>query len=166
MSSEENSQDAAAGEQQQQFEIQKIYIKDISLEVPHTPQVYVKQWEPEMNVQINTGSRKIEGDEGLYETVLSITVTAKNQGENAFLVEIQQGGVFFINGFTDEDLGPMLGSFCPNILFPYAREAISDLVSRGGFPQVLLAPVNFDALYTQHLQQQANKTEAEPETTH
>jgi len=165
MSSNENDQAEAAGEQQQ-FEIQKIYIKDISLEVPHTPQVYVQKWEPEMNVQINTGARPIENEPGLYETVLSITVTAKNQGENAFLVEIEQAGVFYINGFSEQDMGPMLGSFCPNILFPYAREAISDLVSHGGFPQVLLAPVNFDALYAEHQKQQASATEAEPETTH
>lgn len=156
MSSEENNQT------EQQFEIQKIYIKDISLEIPHTPQVYTQKWEPEMNVQLNTQAESVEGAADLYEVVLSITVAAKNQGENAFLVEVQQAGVFAMKGFSEQDMGPMLGSFSPNILFPYAREAISDLITRGGFPQVLLAPVNFDALYAETIKQQ----EKEPEATH
>lgn len=161
MSSEETKQP------EQHFEIQKIFIKDISLEVPHTPQVFTQKWEPEINVQLNTQTRELEGVPDLFEVVLFITVSAKNGGENAFLVEVQQAGVFAIKGFTEQDMGPMLGSFSPNILFPYAREAISDLITRGGFPQLLLAPVNFDALYAETIkQQQAKKDEAEPEVTH
>jgi preprotein translocase subunit SecB len=91
--------------------------------------------------------------------VLSLTVTVKNQEQTAYLVEVQQCGIFSIAGFNDEDLSHMLGSFCPNILFPYAREAVSDLVTRGGFPQLLLAPVNFDALYAQHVQQLQKQAE-------
>lgn len=161
MSSEENKQP------EQHFEIQKIYIKDLSLEVPHTPQIYTQKWEPEVNVQLNSQGRTVDENSGLYEVVLSITVAAKNNGENAFVVEIQQAGVFLIHGFAEQDMGPMLGSFSPNILFPYAREAISDLVTRGGFPQLLLAPVNFDALYAETIkQQQAKQDNAEPEVTH
>jgi len=161
--SDEQSQ---AGEQaQQKFEIQKIYLKDVSFEAPNTPAVFTDQWQPEVNVQLNTDGKPV-GDK-VYEVVLSITVTAENKGKNAFLVEIQQAGVFSLDGFEPEQLNGMLGSFCPDILFPYAREAISDLVTRGGFPQMLLAPVNFDVLYQQHLAtQQAEQGQAETLTTH
>jgi preprotein translocase subunit SecB len=89
----------------------------------------------------------------MYEVALTVTITVKNGDATAYLVEVNQAGIFSLSGFTDAEMGPMVGSFCPNILFPYAREAISDLVTKGGFPQMLLAPVNFDALYSQHLQQ-------------
>ncbi|MDH5178715.1 MAG: protein-export chaperone SecB [Gammaproteobacteria bacterium] len=160
MSSEENKQP------EQHFEIQKIYVKDISLEVPHTPDVFTRKWEPDINIQLNTQARALEAEADLYEVVLSITVNAKNSNENAFLIELQQAGVFTIKGFNAQDLGTMLGSFSPNILFPYAREAISDLAVRGGFPQLLLAPVNFDALYAETLKQQAQKAAGEQETAH
>lgn len=96
--------------------------------------------------------------DNVYEVELSITVTAKNKDKTAFLVEIKQCGIFSINGMDDTNLNGMLGSFCPNILFPYAREAISDLVTKGGFPQLLLAPVNFDAIYAQHVQNSKGET--------
>ena len=158
MSSEENKQ-----ANEQRFDIQKIYVKDVSFETPNTPAAFSQEWKPEVNLQLNSQGKSL-GDKH-YEVVLSITVTAKNGDKTAFLVEIQQAGVFYMDGFSEQDLGGMMGSFCPNILFPYAREAISDLVTRGGFPQLLLAPVNFDALYAEHLRQQSEQTEEEEAAT-
>ncbi len=139
-------------EQKQQggaeFAIQKIYTKDISFETPNSPDIFKQQWQPQINVDLNTNGSTLE--DSVYEVVLSLTVTAKLEEKTAFLVEVQQAGIFTIKGITETDLPVMLGSFCPNILFPYAREAVSDLVTKGGFPQLLLAPVNFDALYAQH----------------
>ena len=139
---------------QQQFTIQKIYIKDVSFESPNAPIVFQDgQWKPEVNVQINTEAKSTA--DGLHEVTLTITVTAKQQDKTAFLVEIKQAGLFQMAGFEKEQLGGMLGAYCPEVLFPYAREAVSDLVTKGGFPQMLLSPVNFNALYMQHQQQQA-----------
>ncbi len=139
-----NGQQQAGAE----FAIQKIYTKDISFEAPNSPVIFKQQWQPQINVDLNTNGTALE--ESVYEVVLSLTVTAKLEEKTAFLVEVQQAGIFTIKGIGDADLPVMLGSFCPNILFPYAREAVSDLVAKGGFPQLLLAPVNFDALYAQH----------------
>jgi len=147
-----NSQDAAV-QGEQQFGIQKIYVKDISYESPNTPQSFTETWEPDVSLELNTNGTGIAED--TYEVVLSLTVTVKNAEKTAFLVEVQQAGIFHMSGFNEDDLAGMLGSFCPNILFPYAREAVSDMVTRGGFPQLALAPVNFDALYAQHLEEQA-----------
>jgi preprotein translocase subunit SecB len=97
----------------------------------------------------------------MFEVALNITVTVKLGETTAYLVEVTQAGIFTVAGFSDQEMGPMMGSFCPNILFPYAREVISDLVSKGGFPQLILAPVNFDALYMQHLQQAQQNTDAQ-----
>lgn len=161
MSDEQNP----AGEQPpQHFEIQKVYLKDVSFEAPNTPEVFTQPWQPDVNVQLNTTAKTIS--DKVYEVVLSVTVTAANKEKSAFLVEIQQAGVFGMDGFEQGQLNGMLGSFCPDILFPYAREAISDLVTRGGFPQLLLAPVNFDALYQEHLKQQAVADKPQPATTH
>lgn len=135
-----------------QFAIQRIYTKDISFETPNSPAIFTEKWEPQVNVDLNSSGTKL--GEGVYEVVLSLTVTAKLGEKTAYLAEVQQAGVFSLEGFNEQDLGGMLHSFCPNILFPYAREVISDLVSKGSFPQLLLAPINFDALYAQHLQQQ------------
>jgi len=147
------------GNAEQQFAIQKIYIKDVSFESPNTPTIFTKEWQPDVSLDLNTNAHPI--GEGVYEVVLSLTTTVKNQDETAFLVEVQQAGIFSISGFSEADMGQMLGSFCPNILFPYAREAISDLVTKGGFLPLLLAPVNFDALYAQHLAQQQQPETAE-----
>lgn len=132
------------------FSIEKIYLKDVSFESPVAPAVFTDDWNPEINMNLNSTGKPIENN--IFEVELSITVTAKNKDKTAFLVEIKQCGIFSISGMDEANLNGMLGSFCPNILFPYAREAISDLVSKGGFPQLLLAPVNFDALYAQHVQ--------------
>lgn len=135
-----------------QFEIQRIFVKDLSFEAPNTPHTFVEEWKPEVSLNLETKSNRIQ--DNVHEVVLSITATVTTAKKNAFLIEVQQAGVFLINGFPSEQLHQMLGSFCPNILFPYAREVISDLVVRGGFPQLILAPVNFDALYAQHLEKE------------
>ena len=139
-----------------QFSIEKIYLKDVSFEAPTAPAVFTADWDPEINMDLNTQGKPIS--ENVYEVELTITVTAKSGDQTGFLVELKQCGIFSISGMDEANLNGMLGSFCPNILFPYAREAISDLVTKGGFPQLLLAPVNFDALYAQHLKQSEGET--------
>ena len=124
----------------------------MSFETPNSPQIFTEQWEP--SVDFNLGSNVQPLENGLYEVALAVTITVKSGEKIAYLVEVNQAGIFTLAGFSDEEMGPMVGSFCPNILFPYAREAITDLVTKGGFPQLLLAPVNFDALYAQHIQAQ------------
>ncbi|PPD50889.1 MAG: protein-export chaperone SecB [Methylobacter sp.] len=136
---------------EKQFSIQKIYTKDLSFETPNTPAVFTAKWEPAVDFNLATNVSTLE--QNLFEVTLKVTITVKCADVTAYLVEVNQAGIFALGGFSDQEMGPMMGSFCPNILFPYAREAISDLVTRGGFPQLLLAPVNFDALYAQHLQQ-------------
>jgi preprotein translocase subunit SecB len=140
---------------EKQFSIQKIYTKDISFETPNSPKVFIGKWEPSVDFNLSTHVETLENS--LYEIALTITVTVKSGSTTAYLVEVNQAGIFALNGFTEQEMGPMVGSFCPNILFPYAREVISDLVTKGGFPQLLLAPVNFDALYAQHLQHVQNQ---------
>ncbi|WP_031433862.1 protein-export chaperone SecB [Methylomarinum vadi] len=137
--------------EEKQFSIQKIYTKDISFETPNAPKVFTSKWEPSVDFNLGTNVETLENN--LFEVSLTVTVTVKTADTTAYLVEATQAGIFTLSGFTEQEMGPMLGSFCPNILFPYAREVVSDLVSKGGFPQLLLAPVNFDALYAQHLQQ-------------
>ena len=147
---------------QQQFAMQRIYNKDISFESPSTPDIFRKQWQPKVNVDLNTKSDKVD-EQGNYEVVLTITITAKVEDDTAFLVEVQQAGIFMITGFEGEDLRRILGTAAPNILFPYARENIDSLCVKGGFPPVMLAPVNFDALYQQALNQ-AEQQKAAPES--
>lgn len=144
----------------QQFAIQKIYIKDMSFESPNSPAVFTSDFKPQVNVDLNTKGDAVS--EGVYEVTVHITVTVKNGEKTAYLAEVQQAGIFTIQGMPEEQMGGMLAVFCPSILFPYARETISDMVTRGGFPQLLLAPVNFDALYAQQLAQQG-KTPQYPE---
>lgn len=137
------------------FVIQRIYVKDASFEAPHAPQIFKEEWKPEVNVDLQTKTNNLE--EGIHEVVLHLTVTVKMGEKTAFLVETQQAGIFTIKGFPQEQTNQALGAMCPTILYPYARETISDLVTRGGFPQLLLAPVNFDALYIQHQKQEQEK---------
>lgn len=134
------------------FEIQRIYVKDLSFEAPNTPHTFVEEWKPEVQLNLETKSNRIQDD--IHEVVLSVTATVSSNKKPAFIVEVHLAGVFLMTGIPNDQIRPMLGSFCPNILFPYARETISDVVVRGGFPQLLLAPVNFDALYAQHLEDQ------------
>ncbi|MEM1141360.1 MAG: protein-export chaperone SecB [Pseudomonadota bacterium] len=150
---------------QQQFVLQRIYTKDVSFESPASPNVFKKQWQPKVNVDLNTRSSAID-EQGNYEAVLKITITATQDDETAFLIEVEQAGIFFITGFTEEQMRRVLGTAAPNILFPYARENIDALAIKGGFPAVMLAPVNFDALFEQALAQQAQQAaeSAEPQT--
>lgn len=155
---EENQQNT-----EPQFSIQKLYIKDVSFESPNAPAVFGNgEWKPEVNVQLNSSSQTI--GENAYEVVLTITVTTKQGDKTAFLVEVKQAGVFMLSGFPQENMDGMLKAYCPETLFPFAREVIADLVSKGGFPQLLLAPVNFNALYTQQMQQAADQ--APQDTAH
>jgi preprotein translocase subunit SecB len=134
------------------FEIQRIYLKDLSFEAPNTPHTFVDEWKPEVSLNLETKSNRIQ--DHTHEVVLSITATVMTAKKTAFLIEVHLAGVFLLKNFPEEQIHPMLGSFCPNILFPYAREIVSDVVVRGGFPQLILAPVNFDALYHQHMEKQ------------
>lgn len=156
--------DKEATQNEREFGIQKIYTKDISFETPNAPQIFRDQWKPEVNLQLGNSAETLGED--VHEVILSVTVTAKLGEKTAYLVEVQQAGIFNIKGYSDAELGAMVGAYCPNILFPYAREAISDLVTRGGFPQLLLAPVNFEALYQQHLAQQQEEANKSASVTH
>ena len=138
-------------EQQPVFNIEKIYVKDLSLEIPHAPRIFLERETPEVNIQLHTKGERI--DEGMYEVLLTITVTAKTKDKTMFLVEVQQAGVFQIRHVPEADMDPVLGIACPNILFPYLRETVSDIVTRAGFHAVILNPVNFEALYLQRKQQ-------------
>lgn len=129
------------------FSIEKIYVKDVSLEVPGGPQAFMRQEQPQLEVQITQQSQRV--NESLVEVTLVVTVTAKSGDKVLFLVETSQAGVFQIRNVAEPDLPPLLGIVCPNVLFPYARETVSDLITRAGFPPVLLAPVNFEAIYQQ-----------------
>jgi preprotein translocase subunit SecB len=137
--------------EEKQFSIQKLYTKDVSFETPNSPGIFTMKWEPSVDFNLGTQVNNLENAH--YEISLTVTITVKCGDTVAYLVEVIQAGIFVLSGFTDQEMGPMIGSFCPNILFPYAREVISDIVTKGGFPQMILAPVNFDALYAQHLQQ-------------
>lgn len=152
-----------ATENTREFSLQRIYTKDVSFETPNSPLVFQQEWAPKTNLSLNSSVNSLGND--TYEVVLSVTVTTTVEEKTAYLVEVQQAGIFLVKGFPDQEMGQMMGSFCPNVLFPYAREVISDLVSKGSFPQMLLQPVNFDAIYAQHMEQQAAKQAADPETT-
>ena len=140
-----------AEEKKPLFAIEKLYIKDVSLEVPNSPKIFLEREAPKIEVQLNTGGGVF--DTNLYEALLTVTVTAKLNDKTVFLVEVRQAGIFRIEGVSDKDAQTVLAVTCQNILFPYAREAVSDIIIRAGFPPVLLSPVNFEALY-QHQQQQ------------
>jgi preprotein translocase subunit SecB len=153
----ETSQPDAAEPGQRQFGVQRVYVKDLSFEVPRAPDVFRAAWKPRIKMDLNTRSAKVE--DGLHEVVLTLSVEARDDEDRVgFIVEVQQAGLFRAIGLSDAELHQTLGSYCPNLLFPYAREAVDNLVLRGGFPALLLAPVNFDALYAEALRQaQARK---------
>jgi len=149
----EETPNQANAKAQEQFGIQSIYIKDISFESPNSPQIFTEEWKPQLEMEMSNTINKLENQDA-FEVVLNLTVTVKAGEKTAFLIEIHQGGIFAIKGFTKDKLSYMLNSYCPNILFPYAREAVSSIVTRGGFQALWLSPLNFDALYAQRLQQQ------------
>ncbi|MBP7971128.1 MAG: protein-export chaperone SecB [Aquaspirillum sp.] len=143
-------------ELQPTFSIEKIYVKDLSLEIPNAPQVFLERESPEIDLQLNLGAQQLE--EGIFESSITVTVTAKlADSKTMFLVEATQAGIFQIRHIPAEELDPILGVACPNILFPYLRETVSDVVNRAGFPPVLLSPINFDALYAQRVAQASNE---------
>ncbi len=162
----ENDNGSTEAQQQATFTIQKIYTKDISFETPNSPNIFREEWKPELDLQLSNTYNQLDDD--THEITLSVTVTAKVEDKVAFLVEVQQAGVFTLRGYSSEEMGPLVGSYCPNTLFPFAREVISDIVLKGGFPQLVLAPVNFDALYMQQIEQAQQKATAEKSdnTTH
>jgi preprotein translocase subunit SecB len=145
----------AADAPQGQFGVQKIYMKDMSFETPRSPQVFQEEWSPAVNMDVSNSASALT--DKLFEVVLSVTITVKSGEQPVYLAEVQQAGIFHIEGFPREAVNRILATMCPNILFPFAREVVADLVMRGGFPQLLLAPMNFEALYTQHLKQEAAK---------
>lgn len=138
--------------------LQKIYIKDVSFETPNAPEIFNEQGQPEIKMNLNQKVKKIADD--TYEVVLALTVTCKILEKTAYLVEVQQAGVFSVANFEENVLHQTLGSYCPNVLFPYARQMISDLVMNGGFQPLLLQPVNFDQLYAQQMQQAQAQAES------
>lgn len=140
------------------FSIEKIYVKDLSLEIPHAPAIFLEQATPEIDMQLASQGTALE--DGFFECGLTVTVTAKLADKTVFLCEVTQAGIFQIRNIPAEDVDPILGVACPNILFPYARETVSSLVGRAGFPPVLLAPINFEALYMQQRAAQAEAVEA------
>ncbi len=149
------------------FALQKIYVKDVSFESPQPVKYFTNNVKPKINIDLQTESRLIEND--AHEVTLCLTVSAKLEDSDdvVYLVEIKQAGIFSITGFSKEDGNKIINCHCPNILFPYAREAVSGLVERGGFPQLLLAPMNFEALYEQHLQKLKSAAEnVETEAKH
>ncbi|MFC3283838.1 protein-export chaperone SecB [Litchfieldella rifensis] len=156
-----NTQGAASDQQkpQLQFSLQRIYVKDISFESPNAPQVFQQPFKPKVGLDLNTTSSQV--GEGLYEVVVKVTAQVSHSETNntSFLVEVEQAGMFRIAGIEGEQLEHTLGAFCPNVLFPYARECIDNLVNRGGFPPLMLAPVNFEAMYAQKKQREAQSTE-------
>lgn len=166
MSDPQNPNAGAAGgaAAQRQVLMQKIYCKDASLEVPMAPQIFSRQWQPQVDVQVNTDIKPLDNDQ--YHVVLSVTVTAKLGEDVAFLAEAHQAGIFVVRGFaTNEERRAILAGYCPGLIFPFARETISDLVQRGGFPQMLLQPINFEALYLEHVNRARAQQQAQVEAT-
>jgi len=149
-------------QQQPVFRIEKIYVKDMSLEIPNAPGVFLEREAPMVDVQLHAIGERI--DEGIYEALLTATITAKVNDKTMFLVEVRQAGIFQIRNLAETEMEPVLGITCPNILFPYLREAVSDIVTRAGFPPVILNPVNFEVIYQQE-KQQADLNAAAAEST-
>ena len=155
---------ASAAPAQPAFSIEKIYVKDASLEIPGAPSIFLERESPQIEIQLSTAGSNVA--EGIYDATITATITAKLGERTMFLVEVSQGGVFRIVNVPEAELAPILGIACPNILFPYLRETVSDLTVRAGFPPVLLNPVNFEALYAQsaaaRAQAQTEQVPAEP----
>ena len=159
----ENEKNGAATSPSGQFAIHKIYVKDISFETPNTPTIFTEEWNPNVNMQL--GSEAVHVNDTQVEVILTVTVTTNIGEKTAYLVEVHVAGIFQISDFPRQAIEHMAATVCPNILFPFAREVVCDLVTRGGFPQLLLAPVNFEALYAQQQQEaRAAKSTGQPAT--
>lgn len=142
-----------SGQVEADFAIRKIYVKDVSFESPSAPKVFGVQLEPQVEVHLNTSVQQLAETE--FEVVMTATITVRHEDATAYLVEAKLAGLFGISGLREEEMGPILGSYCPSLLFPYLRETVSDLSVRGGFPSLQLAPVNFDAMYQEHVRSQS-----------
>lgn len=151
-------------EQQRQFQVQRIYVKDLSFEVPGAPQIFLEQGQPKVNVQLANQARRI-GESNEFEVEVTVTVTAEVNEKTAYVAEVKQAGVFIIAGVSDVEIEQLLGAYCPNVLFPYIREAISSLIGKGSFAPFHLQPINFDALFQQAQAKRAAE-QAEKETAH
>jgi len=145
------------------FSLQRIYVKDMSFETPSSPAIFTQEWKPETQMNLSTQTTQV--GESNFEVVLTVTLTTKVGESTAYLAEVQQAGIFGARDFPEQEMGPLLGSYCPSILFPYVREVVSDLVTKGSFPQLLLTPVNFDALFEQHMRELSAKQQQAKEAT-
>lgn len=163
MSEPSQNQQGQNQQAQGQFALQRIYVKDLSFEVPNAPKVFLGEWKPDVNVELSTQAGKLEDGKN-FEVVLSVTVTVKNGGQVAFIAEVKQAGIFLVDGVPEAQMAQLLGAYCPNLLFPYARETVSDVVTRGSFPQMLLAPVNFDAVFAESQRQRQGQQQATADT--
>ncbi len=164
MSEEQNTANAAAADQvnpQATMSLQRLYLKDLSFETPNSPGIFAEQGQPDIKLNLNQKVQKL--DEENYEVNLAVTVTCKVNEKTAYLVEVQQAGIFNLKNFGDQLLHQILGAYCPNVLFPYARQKVSELVSNGGFQPLMLQPVNFDQLYAEQMQKA--QQQASTETT-
>jgi len=148
---------------QKQLLLQKIYVKDLSFESPKAPMVFTTNVQPQTQLNVRSSAQQVAQE--TQEVTLTITVEAKDKDSTLFLAEVSQSGIFLIQGYTAEEQAIIVGSFCPNTLYPFAREAIADLVSRGGFPPLLLQPLNFDAIYAQAVQERAARATTTPPAT-
>lgn len=148
---------------EQNFEINRVYVKDVSTEAPNSPEIFQTPWEPEINLNLGNSARVLDEAEGFYEVSLTITVTATLGEQTAYVIEVEQAGIFTLQGFEQEQQAYVVGAMIPNILFPYARETISTLSQKAGFPSMLLNPIDFNGLYQQHLQSQAQESTEAPQ---
>jgi len=147
--SDEQQAAPAATEAQPQLALERIYLKDLSFEVP-SAKVFTSEWQPELNINLSSNAEQL--DPSHFEVVLSVTLTANNGGSPAYIAEVKQAGIFLIEHVSQEQLPQLLGAYCPNILFPFVREALTDVITKGSFPQFLLAPINFDAAFAENVQ--------------
>ena len=145
--------DGAAAPQAAQFTVEKIYVKDVSFEAPNTPQVFNEQGQPQLSMNLNQKVGRLEGD--LFEVILGVTLTCTLNDKTVYLAEVEQAGIFVLSGFDERTLDMMLGTYCPNVLFPYVRQSISDLITNGGFPPFYMQPINFEALYAEGLRRRS-----------
>ena len=149
--------DGAAAPQAAQFTVEKIYVKDVSFEAPNTPQVFNEQGQPQLSMNLNQKVGRLEGD--LFEVILGVTLTCTLNDKTVYLAEVEQAGIFVLSGFDERTLDMMLGTYCPNVLFPYVRQSISDLITNGGFPPFYMQPINFEALYAEGLRRRSESAQ-------
>jgi preprotein translocase subunit SecB len=160
MAETNGAQGAAAGAQSPTFQLQRVYLKDVSLELPHAPQIFLEQEGPQVDVQLEVGNERVP--EGIFEVTIRVTTTAKVKDKVLFLVEAKQGGIFEIRNIASEQLEAVLGIVCPGIVYPYLRANVADLINRTGLPPIHLAEIKFASMYQHRLAQQQQQTAAQP----